>query len=213
MAVQGARGIHVASRDAPSASDTAAAPRSVSRSARPTVVVPERLLAALDAHPDEPVQAVLAPAGWRCHALQAADTAVVSLLCAGQLPPAFVEYALRSGAQGVLIAACPDGGCEYRLGTRLTLERMQGVREPQFETVQSHGHETKVFKGWKQVSPGAMTPLQYDQAVGDLVGFLQWMAEPVQNSRVRVGVWVLLFLGLFTVIAWRLNVAYWKDIH
>jgi ubiquinol-cytochrome c reductase cytochrome c1 subunit len=58
-----------------------------------------------------------------------------------------------------------------------------------------------------------MTPLQYDQAVGDLVGFLQWMAEPTQNSRVRVGVWVLLFLGLFTVIAWRLNAAYWKDIH
>ena len=31
--------------------------------------------------------------------------------------------------------------------------------------------------------------------------------------RVRVGVWVLLFLGVFTVIAWRLNAAFWKDIH
>jgi ubiquinol-cytochrome c reductase cytochrome c1 subunit len=40
-----------------------------------------------------------------------------------------------------------------------------------------------------------MTPLQYDQAVGDLVSYLQWMAEPAQNTRVRVGVWVLLFLG------------------
>jgi hypothetical protein len=47
--------------------------------------------------------------------------------------------------------------------------------------------------------------VQYDQAVGDLVGYLQWMAEPAQNTRVRVGVWVLLFLLVFTVHAWRLN--------
>ncbi len=40
-----------------------------------------------------------------------------------------------------------------------------------------------------------MTPLQYDEAVGDLVTYLQWMAEPAQNTRVRVGVWVLMFLG------------------
>jgi ubiquinol-cytochrome c reductase cytochrome c1 subunit len=38
------------------------------------------------------------------------------------------------------------------------------------------------------------------------------MAEPVQNTRVRIGVWVLLFLGVFTVIAWRLNAAFWKNV-
>ena len=69
-----------------------------------------------------------------------------------------------------------------------------------------------MLKGREQVRPGSMTPLQYDQTVGDLVAYLQWMAEPVQNTRVRVGVWVLLFLGVFTVIAWRLNAAFWKDI-
>ena len=57
-----------------------------------------------------------------------------------------------------------------------------------------------------------MTPLQYDQAMGDLVNYLRWMGEPAQGSRVRIGVWVLLFLGVFTVFAWRLNVAYWKDV-
>jgi ubiquinol-cytochrome c reductase cytochrome c1 subunit len=99
------------------------------------------------------------------------------------------------------------------VGMPHVLWELQGEREPQFETVKSHGHDTMVFKGWKQVSAGTMTPLQYDQAMGDLVGYLQWMAEPSQNTRVRVGVWVLLFLGLFTVIAWRLNAAYWKDVH
>jgi len=98
------------------------------------------------------------------------------------------------------------------VGMPHALWELQGERQPEFATEKSHGHDVKVFKGWKQVSPGAMTPLQYDQSVADLVGFLQWMAEPTQNSRVRVGVWVLIFLALFTVIAWRLNAAYWKDI-
>jgi ubiquinol-cytochrome c reductase cytochrome c1 subunit len=92
------------------------------------------------------------------------------------------------------------------------LWELQGERRPLFDLKQEHGHEVKVFKGWEQVSPGTMTPLQYDQAVGDLVNYLQWMAEPEQNNRVRIGVWVLLFLSVFTVIAWRLNAAFWKDI-
>lgn len=98
------------------------------------------------------------------------------------------------------------------VGMPHALWELQGVREPVFETIKAHGHDTKVFKGWKQVAPGAMSPQQYDEAVADLVGYLQWMAEPSQNARVRVGVWVLLFLGLFTVIAWRLNAAYWKNV-
>jgi ubiquinol-cytochrome c reductase cytochrome c1 subunit len=99
------------------------------------------------------------------------------------------------------------------VGMPHVLWELQGDREPQFETRQEHGQESRVFTGWKQVRPGTMTPLEYDQAVADLVGYLQWMAEPAQNSRVRVGVWVLLFLGVFTFIAWRLNAAFWKDIH
>ena len=98
------------------------------------------------------------------------------------------------------------------VGMPHVLWQLQGERQPEFETLKGHGHETKVFKGWKQVSPGVLTPLQYDEAMGDLVGYLQWMSEPAQNYRVRVGAWVLLFLTLFTVIVWRLNAAFWKDI-
>ncbi len=99
------------------------------------------------------------------------------------------------------------------VGMPHVLWELQGDREPEFETSKEHGHEVKVFKGWKQVTPGAMTPLQYDQAVGDLVGYLQWMGEPAQNHRVRVGAWVMLFLALLLVVVWRLNAAFWKDIH
>ena len=89
---------------------------------------------------------------------------------------------------------------------------IEGKRVPVYETTTEHGHEVQVFKGWEQTVPGTMTPLQYDQAMGDLVGYLQWMAEPAQNTRVRVGVWVLLFLCVMTLFAWRLNAAFWKDV-
>ncbi len=93
------------------------------------------------------------------------------------------------------------------------LWELQGERKPLFNEVEEHGHKVQVFSGkWEQVKPGSMTPLQYDQAIGDLVGYMQWMAEPAQASRVRVGVWVLLFLLMFSVIAWRLNASYWKDV-
>jgi ubiquinol-cytochrome c reductase cytochrome c1 subunit len=98
------------------------------------------------------------------------------------------------------------------VGMPHVLWELQGDREPQFDTVMSHGQETQVFKGWKQITPGTMTPAQYDQSMANLVGYLQWMAEPVQNTRVRIGVWVMLFLGVFTVIAWRLNAAFWKNV-
>ena len=98
------------------------------------------------------------------------------------------------------------------VGMPHVLWELQGERRPVFDVTQQHGHEVQVFKGWEQVKPGSMTPLQYDQAVGDLVSYLQWMAEPVQNSRVRIGVWVLIFLLCFMVIAWRLNASFWKDI-
>lgn len=98
------------------------------------------------------------------------------------------------------------------VGMPHVLWQLQGEREPVFEKIKEHGHEVEAFTGWKQISPGTMTPLQYDEAIGDLVGYLTWMAEPAQNHRVRVGAWVLLFLALMTVIVWRLNAAFWKDV-
>lgn len=92
------------------------------------------------------------------------------------------------------------------------LWELQGERLPVYDLAKEHGHEVKIFKGWEQVKPGTMTSVQFDDSMGDLVSYLQWMGEPVQNTRVRVGVWVLMFLGVFSFIAWRLNAAYWKDI-
>lgn len=98
------------------------------------------------------------------------------------------------------------------VGMPHALWELQGLRKPILETVQEHGKDVQVFKGWEQLTPGKLSPEEYDHMVADLVSYLQWMAEPAQNTRVTVGVWVLLFLSILTIFAWRLNAAYWKDV-
>ena len=98
------------------------------------------------------------------------------------------------------------------IGMPHALWQLQGKRAPIYETTEEHGHEVHVFKGWEQLTPGTMTTEQYDQTVGDLVNYMQWMAEPAQNNRVRVGVWVLLFLCVLTLFTWRMNASFWKDV-
>lgn len=91
----------------------------------------------------------------------------------------------------------------------------QGQRKAKFEDVADPHDSTKTahrFAGFEQLTPGTKSQLEYDNSVGDLVAYLNWMAEPAQSTRTRLGVWVLLFLAVFVVIAWRLNAAFWKDI-
>ena len=84
------------------------------------------------------------------------------------------------------------------VGMPHVLWQLQGERRPIYEESKEHGSTAHVLKGWEQLKPGTMTSAQYDQAIGDLVGYLQWMGEPVQSTRVRNGVWVLLYLAVFT---------------
>jgi ubiquinol-cytochrome c reductase cytochrome c1 subunit len=100
------------------------------------------------------------------------------------------------------------------VGMPHVLWQMQGQRVARFEdsTDRKTGEKIHRFVGFQQVTPGTLSTADYDRAVGDLVAYLSWMAEPAQHTRRRLGVWVLLFIGLMTVVAWRLNAAYWKDI-
>lgn len=98
------------------------------------------------------------------------------------------------------------------VGMPHALWQLQGQRNAVFEEKQDHGQTVHAFKEYQVTSQGTLTPQEYDNAVGDLVGYLQWMGEPAQTTRTRLGVWVLVFLAFFTFIAWRLNTAYWKDV-
>ena len=60
--------------------------------------------------------------------------------------------------------------------------------------------------------PGSLTPVQYDQYVGDLVNYLAYMGEPAQGDRKQWGILVLFFLAGFFVLALMLKNEYWKDV-
>lgn len=101
------------------------------------------------------------------------------------------------------------------VGMPHVLWELQGQRAAKYvEEKDAHDPSKTVhrFEGFEQLTPGKLSAADYDSAVGDLVAYLQWMGEPARSQRVRIGVWVLIFLGVFTLIAWRLNAAYWKDV-
>ena len=92
---------------------------------------------------------------------------------------------------------------------------LQGERAANFQTGPDPADpavKLKTFVGYTQLTPGAETTTEYDSTVADLVAYMQWMAEPDQLFRKRLGVIVLIFLGLFSFITWKLKSEYWKDV-
>jgi ubiquinol-cytochrome c reductase cytochrome c1 subunit len=93
--------------------------------------------------------------------------------------------------------------------------QQQGVRQAKFQDVpdpHEHGKTIHQFAGFEQVSPGTMSPQEFDTATADLVAYMSWMAEPAQGQRKKLGVIVLIFLSIFAFLAWRLNESYWKEV-
>lgn len=60
---------------------------------------------------------------------------------------------------------------------------------------------------------GSMSGAEYRAAVGDLVNFMDYVGEPSKLARARIGLVVLLFLGVLFVLAYWLKREYWKDVH
>ncbi len=60
--------------------------------------------------------------------------------------------------------------------------------------------------------PGTQTPEQFNQTARDIAAFLEYAGEPAALKRQGIGVWAVLFLALFTFIAWLLKHEYWRDV-
>jgi ubiquinol-cytochrome c reductase cytochrome c1 subunit len=92
------------------------------------------------------------------------------------------------------------------------LWELQGVQEARFG--ESHGDGSgPVVEKLELVRPGLLDPGQFQGSIRDLTTFLQYVGEPAVLKRQALGVWVLLYLALFTLIAWLLKREYWKDVH
>jgi ubiquinol-cytochrome c reductase cytochrome c1 subunit len=74
------------------------------------------------------------------------------------------------------------------------------------------GHKYAVLQVAPDV-PGTMSRVEYESFVADLVNYMDYMAEPVKNKRIHLGILVLLFLGVLFVFAYALKREYWKDLH
>lgn len=65
----------------------------------------------------------------------------------------------------------------------------------------------------KLVKPGTLSVEEYDKLVGDLVGFISYMGEPMAQKRQDLGVAVLIALLVLFGFAYALKREFWKDVH
>ena len=90
----------------------------------------EAIGAALEGKQAPRVLAFTCDYGPPAESLAGPATGVISLRCAGQLPPSFIDYALRKqGAEGIFVTGCRQGDCHFRQGNRIIEQRIAGVRE------------------------------------------------------------------------------------
>ena len=99
------------------------------------------------------------------------------------------------------------------VGMPHVLSSLQGLQQAVYKTETRQGAEVETVDHLELVQPGSMTPEEYDAFVADLVNFMVYLAEPVQNERRSLGIKVLIFLVIFFVFAYLLKKEYWKDVH
>jgi ubiquinol-cytochrome c reductase cytochrome c1 subunit len=98
------------------------------------------------------------------------------------------------------------------------LSELGGLKAAVFRTVLHSGPggamtEEKLFDHFEPLAAGRLTLAEYDSFVRDTVNFLDYVSEPTQLERRQLGVWVVLFLLVFTWLAWLVKREYWKDVH
>jgi ubiquinol-cytochrome c reductase cytochrome c1 subunit len=97
------------------------------------------------------------------------------------------------------------------------LSSLQGVQNAVWRNVEHEGEDgtpvvTREFEKFEPGATASVTPAQYDEFVRDTVNFLQYVGDPTQLEREGLGIWVVLFLLMFTGIAYMLKKEYWKDV-
>lgn len=101
-----------------------------------------------------------------------------------------------------------------KVGMPHVLHELQGHRVPVYRSEANHeGQWHQVIDHLELVKPGKMTGAEYDALVADLVNYLTWMGEPAKAQRMNIGLGVLLFLGVFFILAFYLKKNFWKDVH
>jgi len=91
------------------------------------------------------------------------------------------------------------------------LWELQGVQTAQHEPAKAGG-EASVEK-LEVTQKGRQTAAEFDETARDVTAFLTYVGEPAALQRASIGVWVILFLVVFTFLAWLLKHEFWTDVH
>lgn len=59
---------------------------------------------------------------------------------------------------------------------------------------------------------GTQSAEEYDTTVRNLVTFLSYSADPIKETRHRIGIYVLIYLAFLFVFAYLLKREYWRDV-
>ena len=91
------------------------------------------------------------------------------------------------------------------------LWELQGLQQPVYGKRTAAGEMP--VEGFTVSQPGTQDAAAFDQTVRDITAFLEYAGEPAATKREGLGVWVILFLAFFTMMAWLLKKEYWRDVH
>ena len=93
------------------------------------------------------------------------------------------------------------------------LWELQGYQTANFsEHENEDGSVTSTYEGFEQLTAGTMDAEDYGDFVRDTTNFLAFIAEPIRQDRRRIGVWVIIFLLFYFIIAVQLKKQIWKDV-
>ena len=91
---------------------------------------------------------------------------------------------------------------------------LQGIQTPVYRQETSEdGFTSEVIDHFELTTAGTQSPHEFEETARDIAAFLEYVGEPAQLKRKGVGVWVILFLVLFTFVAYLLKAEYWRDVH
>lgn len=90
------------------------------------------------------------------------------------------------------------------------LWELQGIQEAHYEEDPAHeGEEHMVLD---LTEPGLLSEEEYHDVVRDIVNFLDYISEPMQLERQRLGVRVIGFLLVLLLISYMLKKEIWRDV-
>ncbi len=98
------------------------------------------------------------------------------------------------------------------VGMPHVMYNLQGEQALEVHVKEGHGGEKHVEKNLKLTKPGSMTTMEYNGYVKDTVNFLAYVAEPIKETRFKMGIIVMFFLTLLFFVVLGLKKQYWKDV-